>query len=104
MAQNMKMMRQLQEMQQKMARIQAELGAKEVEGTAGGGVVKVRANGHQQLVAIEIAPDAVDPSDVGMLQDLVLAAVNDALERSRQLAAGELGQLTAGLGLPPGLV
>jgi len=103
-AQNMKMMRQLQEMQQKMARIQAELGAKEVEGTAGGGVVKVRANGHQQLVAIEIAPDAVDPSDVGMLQDLVLAAVNDALERSRQLAAGELGQLTAGLGLPPGLV
>ena len=104
MAQNMKMLRQLQEMQQKMARIQAELGAKEVEGTAGGGVVKVRANGHQQLVAIEIAPDAVDPSDVGMLQDLVLAAVNDALERSRQLAAGELGQLTAGLGLPPGLV
>jgi len=103
-AQNMKMLRQLQEMQQKMARIQAELGAKEVEGTAGGGVVKVRANGHQQLVAIEIAPDAVDPSDVGMLQDLVLAAVNDALERSRQLAAGELGQLTAGLGLPPGLV
>ena len=100
MAQNMKMLRQLQEMQRKMARIQEELGDKEVEGTAGGGVVKVRANGHQKLLSVEISPEAVDLSDVGMLQDLVLAAANDALDRSRELAAGELGQLTAGLGLP----
>ena len=95
------MLRQLQE---QMEKIQAELGNKEVEGSAGGGVVKVRANGHQKLVSIEIAPDAVDPSDVGLLQDLVLAAANDALDRSRELAGAELGQLTQGLGLPPGLI
>lgn len=104
MAGNMKMMRQLQEMQEKMARIQEDLGQKEVEGTSGGGVVKARANGHQKLLAIEISPEAVDPQDVELLQDMVLAAVNEALERSRELAAGELGQLTAGMGLPPGLI
>jgi DNA-binding YbaB/EbfC family protein len=100
----MKMLRQLQEMQQKMERIQAELGDKEVEGTAGGGVVRVRANGHQKILAVEISRDAVDPNDVDLLQDMVLAATNEALERSRELAASELGQLTAGMGLPPGLV
>ena len=104
MAGNPNMMRQLQEMQAKMARIQEELGEKEVVGTAGGGVVKAVANGHQQILSIEINPDAVDPKDVELLQDLVLAAVNEALDRSRELAAGELGQLTAGLGLPPGLI
>jgi DNA-binding YbaB/EbfC family protein len=101
---NMKMMRQLQEMQSRMAQIQQELGGKEVEGTAGGGVVKVRANGHQQILAVEIQPDAVDPEDVELLQDLILAATNEALDRSRELAAAELGSLTAGLGLPPGLI
>ncbi|GAC1334614.1 MAG: YbaB/EbfC family nucleoid-associated protein [Candidatus Dormibacteria bacterium] len=104
MAGNMKMMRQLQEMQTKMARIQEDLGSKEVEGTAGGGVVKVRANGHQKVLSVEIQPEAVDPEDVELLQDMVLAATNEALDRSRELAAGELGALTAGLGLPPGLV
>jgi DNA-binding YbaB/EbfC family protein len=98
------MMRQLQEMQAKMARIQEDLGEKEVVGTAGGGVVKVTADGHQQILSIEINPDVVDPKDVDLLQDLVLAAVNEALDRSRELAASELGQLTAGLGLPPGLI
>ena len=98
------MMRQLQEMQTKMARIQEELGSKEVEGTAGGGVVKVRVNGHQQVLGVEIERDAVDPEDVELLQDMVLAATNEALDRSRELAAGELGALTAGLGLPPGLI
>jgi DNA-binding YbaB/EbfC family protein len=101
---NPNMMRQLQEMQTKMARIQEQLGEKEVVGTAGGGVVKVTANGHQQILSIEISPDVVDPKDVDLLQDLVLAAVNEALDRSRELAASELGQLTAGLGLPPGLI
>lgn len=98
------MMRQLQEMQEKMARIQEELGSKEVEGTSGGGVVTVRANGHQKLLSVEISPEAVDPQDVELLQDMVLAAANEALDRSRELAAGELGQLTAGMGLPPGLI
>ena len=98
------MMRQLQEMQEKMARIQEELGSKEVQGTSGGGVVTVRANGHQKLLSVEISPEAVDPQDVELLQDMVLAAANEALDRSRELAAGELGQLTAGMGLPPGLI
>lgn len=98
------MMRQLQEMQSKMARIQEDLGGKEVEGTAGGGVVKVRVNGHQQVLGIEIQPDAVDPEDVELLQDMILAATNEALDRSRELAAGELGSLATGLGLPPGLI
>ena len=98
------MMRQLQEMQSRMAQIQEDLGSKEVEGTAGGGVVKVRANGHQKVLSVEIQPDAVDPEDVELLQDMILAATNEALDRSRDLAAGELGALTAGLGLPPGLI
>ena len=98
------MMKQLQDMQNRMARIQEQLEHKEVEGTAGGGVVKVRANGHQKVLSIEIDPEAVDPQDVELLQDMVLAAVNEALDRSRDLAAQELGALTAGLGLPPGLV
>ena len=104
MAVNKNMLRQLQEMQQKMERIQAELGEKQVEGTAGGGVVRVRANGHQKVLGVQISPDAVDPGDVELLQDLILAAVNEALDRSREVAASELGQLTGGLGLPPGLV
>jgi DNA-binding YbaB/EbfC family protein len=101
---NMKMMKQLQEMQNKMARIQEELEQQVIEGTAGGGVVKVRANGHQKVLSIDIDPEAVDPADVELLQDMVLAAVNEALDRSRDLAAQELGGLTAGLGLPPGLL
>jgi len=101
---NMKMMRQLQEMQSRMAQIQEDLGSKDVEGTAGGGAVKVRANGQQKILSVEIQPDAVDPEDVELLQDMVLAATNEALDRSRDLAASELGALTAGLGLPPGLV
>jgi nucleoid-associated protein EbfC len=98
------MLRQLQEMQEKMARIQEDLGQKEVEGTSGGGVVTVRANGQQKILSVEINPDAVDPQDVELLQDMVLAAVNEALDRSRELATDELGQLTAGIGLPPGLI
>jgi DNA-binding YbaB/EbfC family protein len=104
MAGNPKMLRQLQEMQEKMARIQEDLGQKEVEGTSGGGVVRVRANGHQKILSVEISPDAVDPQDVELLQDIILAAVNEALDRSREVAADELGQLTAGIGLPPGLI
>jgi DNA-binding YbaB/EbfC family protein len=104
MAGNPKMLRQLQEMQQRMARIQEDLGNKEVEGTSGGGAVRVRVNGHQKVLAIEISPEAVDPDDVELLQDTILAAVNEALDRSRELAASEMGQLTAGMGLPPGLI
>lgn len=92
------------QMQQEMTRIQAELAETEVEGTAGGGVVRAVATGTQQLRSVTIDPSAVDPPDVEMLQDLVTAAVNDALEASRRLAEqkmsalGGLGGLGGGLG------
>lgn len=104
MGQQFKMLKQLQQMQARMAKIQEELGEKTVTGTAGGGMVTVVANGHQKVVSITVKPEVVDPGDVEMLQDLVLAAVNDALDKARDLAAKELGSLTGGLGLPPGLM
>ena len=98
----MKMMRQLQEMQAKMAKVQEDLETLTVEGSAGGGAVKAVATGAQKMVSVEIDPDAA--GEVEMLQDLIVAAVNDALERSRALAADKMQGLTAGLGLPPGLL
>ncbi len=102
-----KMMRQMQKMQADLARVQAELEEKTVEGTAGGGVVTVVVNGHQVVQEIRIDPEAVDPEDVEMLQDLILAAVNDGLRKSRDLSASELEKVTGKLnipGLPPGLM
>ena len=83
------------QMQQEMERIQAELAEAEVEGSAGGGVVRAVVTGKQSLVSVTIDPTAVDPADVEMLQDLVTAAVNDALEASRKLAEQKLGALSA---------
>ncbi len=110
MGQQFKMLKQLQQMQARMSKIQEELGEKTVTGTAGGGMVTVVANGHQKVLSVTVKPEVVDPGDVEMLQDLVLAAVNDALDKARDLAARELGALTGGLGgpgglgLPPGLL
>lgn len=98
------MLKQLQQMQARMAKIQEELGQKTVTGTAGGGMVEVVANGHQKVLAVTVKPEVVDPADVDMLQDLMLAAVNDAMEKARQLATKEMGAVTAGMGLPPGLM
>ena len=95
-----KMMKQVQKMQADMARLQEELGGRTVESSAGGGVVKVVANGKQEVVSIEIKPEAVDPEDVEMLQDLILTAVNGALNQSREMVAGEMGKLTGGLNIP----
>lgn len=92
--------RMAQQMQQEMARVQAELAATVVEGSAGGGVVRASATGSQELVGLAIDPSAVDPADVEMLQDLVVAAVNDALRASRVLAEQKMGAVTAGLRLP----
>jgi len=83
------------QMQQEMERIQAELAEAEVEGSAGGGVVRAIVTGKQSLVSVTIDPTAVDPADVEMLQDLVTAAVNDALEASRKLAEQKMGALSA---------
>ncbi len=92
--------RMAMQMQQDMARIQAELETMTVEGSAGGGVVKATVTGKQQLVGLTIDPSAVDPDDVDMLQDLVVAAVNDGLKASQELAEQKMGAVTAGLKIP----
>lgn len=93
-------MKQAQLMQQKMARLQEELASREVEASAGGGMVSARVNGKQQLLEIKIEKSVVDPEDVEMLQDLVVAAVNEALKKSQDLAQEEMGKITGGLSIP----
>jgi DNA-binding YbaB/EbfC family protein len=97
-----KMLRQVQQMQARMAQVQKELEEATVEATAGGGAVKAVATGDQKVVSVTIDPEVA--GDVEMLQDLVVAAVNEALGRSRDLAAQRMQEVTAGLGLPPGLI
>jgi DNA-binding YbaB/EbfC family protein len=95
-----KMMKQAQQLQAKMLKLQEELAEKTVETSAGGGMVKVVANGRQQLVSIQIEKEVVDPEDVEMLQDLILAAVNDALKKAQEMTTEEMNKLTGGLNLP----
>ncbi len=85
--------------QEQMLQTQEELGEKTVTATAGGGVIEVTMSGHQRVEAIRIDPEVVDPEDVEMLQDLIIAAVNEAIERSQALAAEQMSALTGGLGL-----
>jgi DNA-binding YbaB/EbfC family protein len=92
--------RMAQQMQQEMLRVQTELGSTNVSGSAGGGVVGATVTGKQELVSVTIDPSAVDPDDVEMLQDLVVAAVNDALRASRALAEEKMSAVTGGLRLP----
>lgn len=101
-----KMMKQVQKLQEDMAKVQEGLKEKTVEGSAGGGMVKVVANGQYELVSVTIDPEAVDPDDVEMLQDLVLAATNEAMRKAHEMATSELTKITGGLDLPgiPGLV
>ncbi|MCY6372693.1 YbaB/EbfC family nucleoid-associated protein [Clostridium ganghwense] len=94
------LMKQAQKMQQQMEKMQAELEEKEFTSTAGGGVVKVTVNGKKQIVDIEIDPEAVDPDDVEMLQDLILSACNQALQTADVETASEMKKLTGGLNLP----
>jgi nucleoid-associated protein EbfC len=100
-------MQQVKALQEKMAKIQEELVFMTVETTAGGGMVTVVMNGRQELVSLKLEPQVVDPEDLEMLQDLIVAAVNDALRKSQELAAGEMGKLAGGLNIPglklPGL-
>lgn len=95
-----KMMKQVQKMQSQMEDVQEELAEKKVEATAGGGVVKVVANGQQEIVDITIEPDAVDPDDVEMLEDLILAATNEAMRKVQDMASEEMGKLTGGMNIP----
>jgi nucleoid-associated protein EbfC len=92
--------RMAQQMQQQMARIEEELRNAQVDGSAGGGVVKAVVTGKQELVSVTIDPSAVDPSDVDMLQDLIVAAINDALRASRQMAEEKMAAVTGGLRIP----
>ena len=93
-----KMMKQVQQMQADMARVQEELANETVEASAGGGMVTVTATGSGEIKAITIAPEAIDPEDPEMLSDMVLAAVNEALRSAQELAAAKLGDVTGGLG------
>lgn len=95
-----KMMQQLQQMQTKLVKAQEELGNTEVEGTAGGGAVKVTMNGHRELRGLEIAPEAVDPEDVETLQEMIVAAFNDASKKAQDLSESKLGGLTGGMKIP----
>ena len=95
-----RMMNQLQQMQNKLLKAQEELGTLMVEGTAGGGAVRVTMNGHRELRDIVIAPEAVDPDDVETLQEMVAAAFNDASKKAQDLSEKKLGGLTGGMNIP----
>ena len=94
------MMKQAQKLQKKMLKTQAELATKTVEASSGGGMVKVIANGAQKIESIVFEKEVVDPEDIEMLQDLVLAAVNDALNKSQEMVSSEMSKLTGGLNIP----
>jgi DNA-binding YbaB/EbfC family protein len=94
------MMKQAQKLQAKMLKLQDELAERTVTASAGGGMIQVTANGRQQVTAIVIDPEVVDPDDVEMLQDLVMAAVNDALNKSQEMVSQEMGKLAPGMNIP----
>lgn len=94
------MMKQMQKMQKKMAEAQEELGEKRIEGTAGGGMVTVIVSGHKEVLEVNIKEEVVDPEDIEMLQDLVLAATNDAIKKADELTNSTMGQFTKGMNLP----
>ena len=97
---NRSIMRRAQELQAKLAKAQQELADTTVEASSGGGAVKVTIIGQQQIQSVKISPEAIEPDDVELLEDLVLTAVNEAIAKSQELAAKRLGKLTGGLNIP----
>ena len=93
-------MKQAQLMQQKMERMQQELQSRKIEASAGGGMVTATVNGQQQLLALKIEPNVVDPEDIEMLQDLILAAVNQAIKKSQEMMQEEMAKITGGMSIP----
>lgn len=98
-----KMMKQIQKMQGQVMHMQEELADREVEATSGGGAVKAVANGTKQLLSLKISPEAVDPEDLEMLEDLIVAAVNEVMKRVDEMTSAEMSKITGNLNLPPGL-
>jgi DNA-binding YbaB/EbfC family protein len=94
------MLKQAQKLQSKIFKLQDELADKTVETTVGGGMVKAVANGKQELLSIKIEPEVVDPNDVQMLEDLIVAAVNDALKKAQEMVTEEMTKLTGGFKIP----
>jgi DNA-binding YbaB/EbfC family protein len=94
------LMKQAQKLQSRMLKLQEELAERTVETASGGGMVRVVANGRQQIESIRIEKEVVDPEDVDMLQDLVLAAVNDALTKAQEMVSEEMGKVTGGMSIP----
>ncbi len=94
------MLKQAQKMQQEMMKAQQELEEKEFEAAAGGGAVTAKVSGKKELIDVTISPDVVDPDDIEMLQDLIIAAVNEAMRKAEESSAAELGKLTGGLSIP----
>ncbi len=94
------LMKKAQQMKANLDKVQAELADKEVEASAGGGMVTATVTGNQEIVSLKIAPEAVDPDDVEMLEDLVRAAVNEAIKKSREMMSEEMAKITGGLPLP----
>jgi DNA-binding YbaB/EbfC family protein len=92
--------KQIQQMQQRIMQAQEELGRRTVEATAGGGAVTIVMDGHQKVHSVKIAPEAVDPADLGMLEDLILAAVNEGVDKTQSMAAQQLNALTGGIKIP----
>jgi nucleoid-associated protein EbfC len=97
------MIKQAQKMQKDMMKVQEELEKRQIEASAGGGAVTVVVTGKKELVSIKIKPEVVDPDDVELLQDLILAAVNEAIRQAEEMVSGEMGKLTGGLGIPGGM-
>ncbi|WP_371862197.1 YbaB/EbfC family nucleoid-associated protein [Weizmannia acidilactici] len=95
-----KMMKQMQKMQKEVLQAQEQLGEQKVEGTAGGGMVTVVVSGHKKVLEVRIKEEVVDPDDIEMLQDLVLAATNDALKKADELSEQTMGKFTKGLNIP----
>lgn len=95
-----KQLQHMQIMQRKMEEVQEELNTREVEATAGGGAVSVKVNGRKQLVALKIKPEAMDPDDIEMLEDLIIVATNEALRQMEEMSESEIGKVTGGLSIP----
>lgn len=99
-----RMMKQVQDLQKNMGKVQDELKEMVVEATSGGGMVKAVVNGQQDVLALKIDPEVVDKNDVAMLEDLIVAAVQEATKKSREMAQAHMQRVTGGLGLPPGML